>query len=61
MSQQLSVFLLGDSGIRIPIQIYTDSNPLLDSIASTKQVEQRLLRNTITDLNKEGDDIGNIL
>ena len=53
LSQQLSVLLFGDSGFRIPVQIYTDSKPLLDSIASTKQVEQRLLRNTITDLKKK--------
>ena len=53
LSQQLSVLIFGDTGYRIPVQIYTDSKPLLDSISSTKQVEQRLLRNTLTDLKKK--------
>ena len=53
LSQQLSVLLFGEADHRIPVQIYTDSKPLLDSIASSKQVEQRLLRNTVTDLKKK--------
>ena len=50
MSQQLSVLLFGIGGKQIPVKIYTDLKPLLDSIASSKQVEQKLLRNTMTDL-----------
>ena len=34
----------------MPIKLYTDSIPTLESIASTKQVEQRLLRNCYTEL-----------
>ena len=59
LSEQLSVLLFGDSGYRIPVRVYTDSKPLLDSIASTKQVEQKLLRNTMTDLKKKLE-IGNV-
>ena len=36
---------------KIPIKIFSDSIPTLESITSTKQVEQRLLRNCYTDLN----------
>ena len=53
LGQQLAALLFGDVKYRIPIHVYTDSKPLLDSIASTKQVEQRLLRNTMTDLKKK--------
>ena len=35
---------------KIPIKIFSDSIPTLESIASTKQLEQRLLRNCYTDL-----------
>ena len=50
LSIQLSVLLFGCSEKKIPVKIYTDSLPLLESIASTRQVEQKLLRNTMTDL-----------
>ena len=53
LSEQLGVLLYGTSKQRIPVKIYTDSKPLLDSISSTKQVEQKLLRNTMTDLKKK--------
>ena len=53
LSEQLSVLLFGSSRKQIPVKVYTDSKPLLDSIASSKQVEQKLLRNTMTDLKKK--------
>ena len=53
LAQQLAVLLFGDIKHRIPIHVYTDSKPLLESIASSKQVEQRLLRNTMTDIKKK--------
>ena len=34
----------------MPIKLYTDSKPLLESISSTHQVEEKLLRNLITDM-----------
>ena len=56
LKQQLSMLLFGKSEHEIPLYVYTDSRPLLDSIASTKQVDQRLLRNTMMDLNKRLED-----
>ena len=53
LSAQLSLLLFGESESKIPVKVYTDSKPLLDSIASSKQVEQKLLRNTMTDLKKK--------
>ena len=53
LSEQLAVLLFGTQQQRIPVLVYTDSKPLLDSIASSKQVEQKLLRNTMTDLKKK--------
>ena len=56
LKQQLSMLLFGKSEQEIPLYVYTDSRPLLDSIASTKQVDQRLLRNTMMDLKKRLED-----
>ena len=53
LGEQLSALLFGDVACTVPLNVYTDSKPLLDSIASTKQVEERLLRNTMTDLKKK--------
>ena len=53
LSAQLSLLLFGDNRSKIPVRIYTDSIPLLESIASTRQVEQKLLRNTMTDLKEK--------
>ena len=47
---QLEQLLYGDYKKRIPIKLFTDSKPLLESISSTHQVEERLLRNSITDM-----------
>ena len=35
------------------MKIYTDSKALLDSLASTHQIEQRMLRNSIADLKQK--------
>ena len=53
LGEQVAALLFGESIRNIPVKVFTDSKPLLDSIASTKQVEQRLLRNTMTDLKKK--------
>ena len=50
---QLSLLLFDDPSARIPVRVYTDSLPLLESIASSKQVDQRLLRNTMCDLKQK--------
>ena len=49
LTDQMEEILFGKKK-KIPIKIYTDSIPTLESIASTKQVEQRLLRNCYADL-----------
>ena len=50
MTDQLEELLFGKKKNIIPIKLFTDSIPTLESIASTKQVEQRLLRNCYTEL-----------
>ena len=53
LSHQLSILLFDNVKQRIPVRVYTDSLPLLESIASSKQVDQRLLRNTMVDLKQK--------
>ena len=38
---------------RISVKLFTDSKPTLESIASSKQVERKLMRNCITDLKEK--------
>ena len=47
---QIEQLLYGKRKKRLPIKLYTDSKPLLESISSTHQVEEKLLRNSITDM-----------
>ena len=46
LQKQLSVLMK----IRIPLRIYTDLRPLLESICSTKQIEEKHLRQYIANL-----------
>ena len=59
-AMQLRQLLFGDtsrdSAATLPVRLLTDSRPLLESIGSTRQVEERLLRNTITDLKEKLED-----
>ena len=48
--------ILFDSPGSLPVKIFTDSRPLLESIGSSKQVEERLMRNVITDLKEKLED-----
>ena len=48
--RQLEILLFGDYKGRIPVKLFTDSEPTLESIVSSKQVERKLLRMTIKDL-----------
>ena len=59
-TDQLEELFFGARTKTIPIKLFTDSLPTLESIASTKQVEQRLLRNSYTEL-KERLENGEIL
>ena len=49
-SRQLEILLYGDIMHRIPVYLFTDSESTLESIASTKQIATKTLRNVITDL-----------
>merc|ERR1711905_11230 len=44
---QLEQLLYGNKGRKLPIKLFTDSKPLLESISSTHQVEEKMLRNSI--------------
>ena len=47
---QLEIILFGGRPVKFPIKVYTDSKPLLETIGSTHKVEEKLLRNCITDM-----------
>jgi hypothetical protein len=47
---QLEQLMFGKYEKKIPIKLYTDSKPMLESIGSTHQVEEKLLQNSITDM-----------
>ena len=55
MGDQLSQLLFGpkEDEKRVDVKIYTDSKATLDSIASTHQIEQRMLRSSIADLKQK--------
>ena len=50
MARQIEVLLFGDYNQRIPVRIFTDSEPTLESIASTKQIEIKGLRMTVQEI-----------
>ena len=43
----------GGVGMKIPVKVFTDSLATLESIASTHQVERRLMRSSIADLKQK--------
>ena len=49
-SRQLELLLYGDFMNRIPVYLFTDSESTLESIASSKQIATKTLRNMITNL-----------
>ena len=49
-SRQLEMLLYREIMNRIPVYLFTDSESMLESIASTKQITTKTLRNFITDL-----------
>ena len=52
-SRQLELLLYGDILHRIPVYLFTDSESTLESIASSKQVSTKSLRNVIIDLKQK--------
>ena len=58
LARQIEMLLFGDYKQRIPVRIFTDSEPTLESIASTKQIERKSLRMTVQEMKErliEGD------
>ena len=49
-AHQLELLLYGEVINRIPIRLYTDSESTLESVASSKQIITKTLRNVIVDL-----------
>ena len=49
-ARQLELLLHGDVLNRIPIHLFTDSESTLESVASSKQISTKTLRNVIFDL-----------
>ena len=49
-SRQLEMLLFGEYKKRIKVCLFTDSESTLESIASSKQIERKTLRQTIVDL-----------
>ena len=49
-AQEIETLYYGDYKRRIKVILFTDSEPTLDSIASSKQVERKTLRPTILGL-----------
>ena len=51
-SRQLELLLYGDIMNRIPVYLFTDSESTLKSIASSKQIATKTLKNVIANLKK---------
>ena len=49
-AQQIETLFFGGYERRIPISLFTDSERILELIASTKQIERKSLRMVIQDL-----------
>jgi hypothetical protein len=47
---QLQQLLYDDKSHRVPIKLFMDSKPLLESLGSIHQIEEKLLRNNITNM-----------
>ena len=52
-ARQLELLLYGEVINRIPIRLYTDCESTLESVASSKQIVTKTLRNVIQDLKKQ--------
>ena len=49
-ARQLENLMFGDYKKRMKVRIFTDSEPTLESITSSRQIERKSLRLTVTDL-----------
>merc|ERR1712036_179435 len=53
MARQVEMLLFGSYEKRIPVRVLTDSEPTLESIASTKQIERKGLRMTVQEMKEK--------
>ena len=53
IQQQLEILLFGDYKKKILLRIITDSEPTLESIASTRQIERKGLRMTVQEMKEK--------
>ena len=53
IARQLEILLFGDYRKRLPVRIMTDSEPTLESIASTRQIERKGLRMTVQEMKEK--------
>ena len=53
LARQIEMLMFGKYEQRMPVRIITDSEPLLESIASTKQIDRRSLRMTVQELKEK--------
>ena len=49
-ARQVEILIFGDYRRRIKVRLFTDLEPILESIASSKQIERKTLRLTVVDL-----------
>ena len=53
IARQVEILLFGDYRKRMPVRVMRDSEPTLESIASTKQIERKGLRMIVQEMKKE--------
>ena len=53
MARHVEILLFGDYRKRMPVRVLTDSEPTLESIASTKQIERKGLRMTVQEMKEK--------
>ena len=53
IARQIEILLFGDYRKRLPVRIMTDSEPTLESIASTRQIERKGLRMTVQEMKEK--------
>ena len=53
IAKQIEMLLFGDYRKRLPVRIMTDSEPTLESIASTRQIERKGLRMTVQEMKEK--------
>merc|ERR1712243_399879 len=53
IARQVEILLFGDYRKRLPVRIMTDSEPTLEIIASTRQIERKGLRMTVPEMKEK--------